>query len=1002
MPRKRKCVQQEKDLHFEEQLDKKRKKIMKVLLDAQINEVYHRKYASELRQLYENMEHEHFTSVFINCTKQLMQGDMNEFKNRGLKFMAEFVSTFQSEDMHSLFDSMFMWIFKTVSLNVNVRLRLCEFVNRMLNALPADGDIEEYHCTEILSYMFDRLKDTSPYVRVEAIKALCRLQMKDDPEDAVTKIFLFHLEHDPNPMVRRAVISSIARSNHTVPYIMGRLSDVDERVRRSIFAHMSNFAFNRYSIEQRVTLLERGLNDSSVNVRNITLNIMLKNWLASCKNCIMSLLSSLKLDGNESVMRQFRSVARMSLLSIFRSQDPNNLIKVLPLIEDDSQNFHKCPHLDKLTIELSVFWVSLIEFLQSDDSKCEYLEHIVPDITAYCNYIVTLGIQIKFNQRDNFICQQSILLTLLELLQRLDLSDEIGHQSVKGLVVYLLAHVPCDENIIKCLVKICELLMPESDTRLEFYVETVKKVIHPIEVNANFVTSQMNAYTEMQVNSLQSKLSELKQKVACFMDIDEDEELAATHEEIAFLKEKITFFIIPYISVETTTTNLQSVKSILPALMFFHHGICSAKVKQLIPSTYQLYEDVIRQHVDSTDVTVKNWALKCTGTFGLFNKQIAIDSYCKFCNELLTHEIKSIWVTTIATIFQFICRYGLDSFASRGAPHNQNANESLENDHQNLSDNDGYVSGDDIVQLFKKCLISNDDADITCELVDGFAILTLHRRFFDAEVMSKLVIIYFSANLPPKVTQILSIFFETLIRCNKQKYLQMCLYETMSTISSDESFDELSFNVVLKFFVNSTAENTMQSNQQERHLHDHVAATFLTWMINNSAKHKLLKATTKEMLQLKLSENEESRLHLLELVNRLQQETLRKETEQNLNSFKMKIQRNDSEGGPESVENEVESGADEMESGADEIESNADEIECGAYEMPSDADEMKCGEGEVESGVGEVESNVDACSQTGKENEHLPKRLRLDEGNSFQRSPLRRLRSNKNRENNSK
>lgn len=126
------------------------------------------------------MEHDDFTSIFIVCLKQLMQSDFNQFSNLGLKFMAEFVASFQAEDMHPLFDSLFLWIFKvsgtecwayywlggwhsisdfqTVSPSPSVRLRLCEFVNEMLNSLPDDGDIEEFHCNEILSYMMDRLK----------------------------------------------------------------------------------------------------------------------------------------------------------------------------------------------------------------------------------------------------------------------------------------------------------------------------------------------------------------------------------------------------------------------------------------------------------------------------------------------------------------------------------------------------------------------------------------------------------------------------------------------------------------------------------------------------------------------------------------------------------------------------------------------------------------------------------------------------------------------------
>lgn len=109
-------------------------------------------------------------------------------------------------------------------------------------------------------------------MRVQAIKALCRLQIQDDPDDDVTKIFLFHLECDPSPLVRQAVLSSIARSVHTIPFIMKRLLDVDVRVRRSVLAHMSNFSMKKYTIEQRLTLLEHGLNDSSETVQSVCTN----------------------------------------------------------------------------------------------------------------------------------------------------------------------------------------------------------------------------------------------------------------------------------------------------------------------------------------------------------------------------------------------------------------------------------------------------------------------------------------------------------------------------------------------------------------------------------------------------------------------------------------------------------------------------------------------------------------------------------------------------------
>ncbi len=58
------------------------------------------------------MEHDEFTESFINCLKQLLQVEGSNFVDIGLKFMAEFVTSFEAEDMHPLFDSIFQWLFK--------------------------------------------------------------------------------------------------------------------------------------------------------------------------------------------------------------------------------------------------------------------------------------------------------------------------------------------------------------------------------------------------------------------------------------------------------------------------------------------------------------------------------------------------------------------------------------------------------------------------------------------------------------------------------------------------------------------------------------------------------------------------------------------------------------------------------------------------------------------------------------------------------------------------
>lgn len=60
--------------------------------------------------------------------------------------------------------------------------------------------------------------------------------------------------------------------------------------------------------------------DRSIKVffaSQIASTILLPQWLASCHNNYLSLLSSLKLDKDESEISRFQTVARLSLLAMF-------------------------------------------------------------------------------------------------------------------------------------------------------------------------------------------------------------------------------------------------------------------------------------------------------------------------------------------------------------------------------------------------------------------------------------------------------------------------------------------------------------------------------------------------------------------------------------------------------------------------------------------------------------------------------------------------------------
>ncbi|XP_033250680.1 condensin complex subunit 3-like [Drosophila miranda] len=91
----------------------------------------------------------------------------------------------------------------------------------------------------------------------------------------------------------------MGRNYITVPYILQRLWDVDEKVRRHTYVNMCNYPVRAYRVAQRLTLLEKGLNDSSANVKKTVVNIMLKAWIDSYQQNYVALIAALKLDSSE-------------------------------------------------------------------------------------------------------------------------------------------------------------------------------------------------------------------------------------------------------------------------------------------------------------------------------------------------------------------------------------------------------------------------------------------------------------------------------------------------------------------------------------------------------------------------------------------------------------------------------------------------------------------------------------------------------------------------------
>lgn len=71
----------------------------------------------------------------------------------------------------------------------------------------------------------------------------------------------------------------------------------------------------------------------------------------------------------------------------YRTQKAEDLIDALCLDDDENSIHPKCIPFDKLTIESSLLWCSLIAFFQQDARRSDYLEVIIPELSVLCGHV---------------------------------------------------------------------------------------------------------------------------------------------------------------------------------------------------------------------------------------------------------------------------------------------------------------------------------------------------------------------------------------------------------------------------------------------------------------------------------------------------------------------------------------------------------------------------------------------------------------------------------------
>ncbi|CAH1247094.1 NCAPG [Branchiostoma lanceolatum] len=324
---------------------------------------------------------------------------------RTLEFVAKFAGSFATEagsgsdeekentgGNKKFHMDLFDFLLKSHNANSQaVRFRACQLINKMLNALGEDAEVDDDLYDRIFECMLMRLRDKIPAIRVQAVLALTRLQDPSDQSCAVITAYQYLLGCDPNPDVRRAILSCIAPSTHTLSGVLQRVRDVNQSVRVMAFKVLAEkFHIRALTIAQRLQVLQQGLNDRAEAVREVCGTKLLQSWLRLFEGNILDLLGCLDVETtcgtDEDVTTgnpTGEETIEAAVMWMFKQTPTDELITNFDLLKES----HVVP-LESLSCESALYWRCLCQYVKSLGTEGEeYLDRLLPNLTALCDYV---------------------------------------------------------------------------------------------------------------------------------------------------------------------------------------------------------------------------------------------------------------------------------------------------------------------------------------------------------------------------------------------------------------------------------------------------------------------------------------------------------------------------------------------------------------------------------------------------------------------------------------
>ncbi|AJU65827.1 Ycg1p [Saccharomyces cerevisiae YJM1419] len=473
--------------------------VAEVFQKAQGSYAGHRKHIAVLKKIQSKAVEQGYEDAFNFWFDKLVTKILPLKKNeiigdRIVKLVAAFIASLERElilakkqnykltnDEEGIFsrfvDQFIRHVLRGVeSPDKNVRFRVLQLLAVIMDNI---GEIDESLFNLLILSLNKRIYDREPTVRIQAVFCLTKFQDEEQTEHLTelsdneenfeaTRTLVASIQNDPSAEVRRAAMLNLINDNNTRPYILERARDVNIVNRRLVYSRilksMGRKCFD--DIEPHIfdQLIEWGLEDRELSVRNACKRLIAHDWLNALDGDLIELLE--KLDVSRS------SVCVKAIEALFQSR-PDILSKI-KFPESIWKDF---------TVEIA-FLFRAIYLYCLDNNITEMLEENFPEaskLSEHLNHYILL----RYHHNDISNDSQShfdyntlefIIEQLLIAAERYDYSDEVGRRSMLTVVRNMLALTTLSEPLIKIGIRVMKSLSINEKDFVTMAIEIINDI----------------------------------------------------------------------------------------------------------------------------------------------------------------------------------------------------------------------------------------------------------------------------------------------------------------------------------------------------------------------------------------------------------------------------------------------------------------------------------------------------------------------------------------------